>query len=173
MTLSDPPTPSLPQCVAQTLARLGIPAALLPTLVADLAPASEIWEFVPGENLFRENAPFAHLLVIDAGKVALEMGVPGRGRTRILSLGAGDIVAWSAVLGNGQMTTSATSLEATRVIALPAGRILALCESNHEVGYFFMKALAKAIGNRLVATRLQLLDVFSPHPSTVPLRSTE
>lgn len=172
MTFS-PPTPSPSQRVAETLARLDLPAALLPALVAELAPASEVWEFHPGEKLFRENATFAHLLLIDTGKVALEMGVPGRGRSRILSLGAGDIVAWSAVLGNGQMTTSAISLEATCVIALPATQIHALCESNHEVGYFFMKALAKAIGERLVATRLQLLDLFSPQGAAVPQGSRE
>ena len=96
------------------------------------------------------------------------MQVPGRGQTRILTLGPGDLVAWSAILGDGRMTTSAVALEPSELVALPARYVIELCEQQPALGYRFMRGVAQAISRRLVGTRLQLLDLFSN--SAPPLR---
>ena len=93
--------------------------------------------------------------------------MPTRGGVRILSVGPGDMIAWSALLGDGRMTASAVAIEDTEVVAIPAADALALSETHPEFGYYLMQRVANALANRLVATRLQLLDLFGSGVSDV------
>ena len=129
-----------------------------------LAEIGEFHEFKLGSLLFREGNESRQCFLILEGHVALEMYVPGRGQVRILTLGPGDLLAWSALFG-GRMTTSALSLESTRLIAVPADRLEMLCRENPEFGYHWMRAVAIAMSQRLLATRLQLLDLFGDTPA--------
>ena len=101
----------------------------------------------------------------------LQMRVPGRDDVRILSLGPGDMVAWSALLTGGRMTASAVALEDTEVVSVSARDVLAICESNHSFGYHVMRQMGQALADRLLATRLQLLDLFAETSPEVPLES--
>ena len=115
----------------------------------------------PAQVLFREGEQNGELFIVGKGSLALEMRVPQRGHTRILTLGPGDLVAWSALLGDGRMTTSAVAVEASELAAIPAERLLELWERQPRLGYVCMRAVAQAIARRLVGTRLQLLDLFA------------
>jgi hypothetical protein len=74
------------------------------------------------------------------------------------------------LLGGGVMTVSASALEDTRAIAASGTELLELCRTNRELGFELMQRMAGALAQRLVATRLQLLDLFAP-PSAHPIRS--
>lgn len=113
-----------------------------------------------GQVIFREGDENHKLYLIASGRVALDMHVPGRGLVRILSLGPGDMLAWSALLGNGRMTATATALEDTRLIASGAQCLRTVCDADRSVGYELMRQMAVALSRRLLATRLQLLDLF-------------
>jgi CRP/FNR family transcriptional regulator, cyclic AMP receptor protein len=144
----------------------------LPDHVLDeLARSAMVLDFPSGEALFQEGAQNHFLYVVERGRVGLDMYVPGRGRTRILSLAKGDVLAWSALLGDGTMTVSATALEETRAVALPAREIFELCTANHEIGFRLMHRMAIALAQRLVATRLQLLDLFAEPKNVGPAGS--
>ena len=133
---------------------------LPPDAVAEMATAARLADFAPGTVLFREGGKNGDLHLIVEGRVALEMNVPGRGKITILTLGTGDLVGWSALIGSGGMTTTAVALEATRTIAFAGPTLLAVCQRNHSVGYQLMRRLANSLAGRLTATRLQLLDLF-------------
>lgn len=120
--------------------------------------------FASGAVLFREGVMNPNLYLIRQGRVALDMNVPGRGPVRILTLGPGDMAAWSAMIGSGEMTTSATAIENSEVIVCQGKKLLELSEANHEFGYQLMNRVAAALADRLTATRLQLLDLFSDPP---------
>ncbi len=143
------------------LEKLRFSAALPPGVLNRLAALATLVGYPSGTILFREGTEHEELMIIAIGRVALDMHVPGRGEVRILSLGSGDMVAWSALLGGGRMTTSAVALEDTQVVSIRAADVLALCQSDAEIGYHVMANLAHALANRLVATRLQLLDLFA------------
>ena len=137
-----------------------LPAAVL----ARLAAIARVVEWNEGALIFREGEPHDDLYVVSSGHVVLEMNVPGRGLTRILTVRSGELLAWSALLGDGRMTASAVATEPTQAIAISGRELRQLCQSDHEVGYHVMGQVASALSQRLLATRLQLLDLFAkPH----------
>jgi CRP-like cAMP-binding protein len=133
---------------------------LAPNVLDQLAAAAS-WRHCPsGAVLFREGDQNRSFYIIQRGSVALEMCLPARGCQRLLTLGPGDIVAWSALLGQGAMTTSAIALEDTELMAISGPDLQQFCEADPVFGYHLMQRLCHALSQRLVATRLQLLDLF-------------
>jgi CRP/FNR family cyclic AMP-dependent transcriptional regulator len=125
----------------------------------------------PGHCLFAEGDRFPDFQIVLAGHVRLEMNVPGRGRMPILTLGPGDVLGWSAALSDGAMTATATALDHVQTARLPGDKLRQLCDAQPELGYYFMKQLAAALSRRLLATRLQLLDLFADHEPLVWARA--
>lgn len=146
----------------ELLGQLPFSARLSPAAVAKLARLVVLRDFPAGAVLFTEGATHPWVYLIAAGDVGLEMCVPARGCSRILTLGPGDLLVWSALLGSGRMTATAVALTPTRVLAVPAQALRDLCEQDHDFGYEWMRATAEALAKRLVATRLQLLDLYGP-----------
>jgi CRP-like cAMP-binding protein len=157
------------QVLSRLLGELRFSAALPPDVLQRIAASAKLCGHSAGAVLFREGGQNDRLLIVCIGRVALEIFVPGRGNIRILSLGPGDMVAWSSLLSGGRMTTSAVAVEDTQIVSISAADVLAACESNHTFGYVLMRQLAKALADRLVATRLQLLDLFAETTSVTPL----
>ncbi|MBL9122671.1 MAG: cyclic nucleotide-binding domain-containing protein [Planctomycetaceae bacterium] len=144
----------------QELAALRFTASLPAAALERLAAVATVARYAAGARIFREGSTNDRLMIIRRGRVALDMCVPGRGEVRILSLAAGDLLAWSALLGAGRMTATATALEETEVLAIPAAEIATACR-DPDFGYAWMQRLAAALAERLLATRLQLLDLFA------------
>ncbi len=119
--------------------------------------------YSPGTTIFTEGTHHDEFHIIASGHARLDMHVPRRGRIPILTIGPGEVLAWSALLGHGVMTSSAVALDPIQTVAFPGERLRKLCESQHEIGYHIMRQLATSLSRRLVATRLQLLDLFADH----------
>ncbi len=149
------------EVLKETLRALGFSADLPERVLDELATVCAMVDFPEGSTIFQEGAENHFLFVIQSGKVGLDMYIPSRGRVRILSVGPGEMLAWSALLGEGRMTATAVAVEDTRAVAASAKKLRELCETNHEVGYQLMSRMAKSLSQRLVATRLQLLDLFA------------
>lgn len=126
-----------------------------------LAGLARSVEFPTRAVIFREGQTDAPLYVLESGHVGLAMRVPSRGSVPILTVGPGDLLGWSPVIGNSPMTATATALEPTRAIALPGSDISALCEQDPEFGYHLFQRIATTLSRRILATRLQLLDLFA------------
>lgn len=112
-----------------------------------------------GTQLFCEGCNAEFMWVVCSGAVALEMNVPGRSDVRILSLGATDLLGWSALVGDGHMSASAIVTEHAHLLKIPASKLKELCLNDHAFGFAVMGNVAYALANRLKATRLQLLDL--------------
>ena len=114
-----------------------------------------------GTLLIGEGDNYSALYFVASGTITLDMLTSQCGKQQIITVGDGDLIAWSALLGDGRMTASAIASQESRLIAFPADQLLALCEANHDVGYVVILCIAKLISRRLLATRLQLLDLFN------------
>jgi CRP-like cAMP-binding protein len=85
------------------------------------------------------------------------------GCKRVLTIGPGELLGWSALLEQTRMTATARTLEITRVVEIDAAPLLMVCESDLEFGYEIMRRTMLALAKRLSATRMQLLDVYGAH----------
>jgi CRP/FNR family transcriptional regulator, cyclic AMP receptor protein len=129
-------------------------------VLSTIASVAELREVPAGTVVFREGQSEAHIYLVVTGGVALEIRLTGRDAKRIQTVGPGELLGWSPVLGQISMTATARVVEATKLIAVDATQLATLCEHNPKFGYEFMKRTALALATRLSATRLQLLDVY-------------
>jgi CRP/FNR family cyclic AMP-dependent transcriptional regulator len=116
--------------------------------------------FQAGEYMFREGDPSDRFYLIRHGRVALEVASPERGRMTIATLGAGDLLGWSWLVPPYTKRSDARAIDLTRTTAFDGACIRRKCETDPRLGYELLKRFAQIIGERLHATRLQLLDVY-------------
>jgi CRP/FNR family transcriptional regulator, cyclic AMP receptor protein len=129
--------------------------------LAQLISVARVVEWPAATFLFREGQQHDGVYLLVSGKLELAMTIPGRGRQRILTVGPGELVAWSSVLGEGRMTCDAQCMTDARLLRLTSGELSALAAADPLFGYEFIKLMAAGLAKRLTATRLQMLDLFS------------
>jgi CRP/FNR family transcriptional regulator, cyclic AMP receptor protein len=125
-----------------------------------LARAMDRLELEPGTTFMREGDVTAFLAIIVGGRVALRLRVPERGAVTILTLDAGDIVGWSAIVPPYRATTSATALEPTSLAIFDAEALRNLLAEDCAVAQAFLPPVLETVAARVTATRDQLLDLF-------------
>lgn len=146
--------------IAEAICHSAFASDMPASLVDQLARLAR-WKMCPaGTTIFREGAYHDSFYLLHSGHVILEMCLAGRGCTQLLTLGPGEMLAWSSLVGSSRMTTTAVAQDNVELIELPGPTVAAACEADHELGFQLMKRLATALSLRLLATRLQLLDLF-------------
>lgn len=140
--------------------KLGFADAESDGFVEAFSGLTKVIELSPGTLLFSEGEMHDKIYFVCEGTVSLEMLTAKCGKQRILTIGPGELLAWSGLLGDGRMTSTAITLESSRMIELDVVALKGLCESDHEFGYTMMTRIAQALSRRLLATRLQLLDLY-------------
>ncbi len=117
-----------------------------------------------GEVLFREGDRSVDVLHLEQGRVALSVSAPGKGEIALLTLEAGEILGWSALVGGTRVSTAVASSDVTAV-AFDGEALRSLCEEDHEIGYVVMRDAFEQLARRLFDTRLQLLDLYGREES--------
>ncbi len=125
-----------------------------------LSELATVNAYPAGTVLFSEGKYHDQLYFIVDGLLKLEMTSTKSGRQTILTVGSGDLLAWSTILGDGTMTSTAIVSEPARVLVIDARQLKHYFERDTKFGYEMMRAIAKALSVRLLATRLQLLDLY-------------
>lgn len=133
---------------------------LLPEELQLLTGCASNIVFRAGETICREGDPANQFFVLRQGKVALEVHTPERGSVVLQTIGAGEILGWSWLIPPYQWRFNARAVELTRAIALDGQCLRNKCEANPRLGYELLKRVAQVFAERLLATRLQLLDVY-------------
>ncbi len=147
--------------VRKLLAASPLGKALNDSQIDRLASCATLESLPASTTLFAEGAAAETLRIVSSGSVALDMHVPPRGSVRILTLGPGDVLGWSALAGDGHMSATATVLQEAGLIRIPARELLQLCEEDAGFGRTVMHHVAQTLARRLQETRLQLLDLFA------------
>lgn len=123
-----------------------------------IADVTRMRDVEPGQVLFREGDVPHEVFLVVSGSVALDINTLGGGNRRIMAVGPGEILGWSALLEQTQMTATATTLCHSKVAQINTGQLLTICKRNPRFGYELLKRTSLALAARLSATRLQLLD---------------
>lgn len=135
---------------------------LAPRHLARLASLAREEALDQGRRLFREGDSGEDVYLVQEGRVALEIDIPGRRTAVLLTVGPGELLGWSSMFPGKRRTASARAVMPTRVIVINARALWQACEEDHDLGYALMTRVAEVIARRLEATRLQLLDVYAP-----------
>jgi CRP-like cAMP-binding protein len=112
------------------------------------------------EFLFREGQEAGASYVVRSGRIALEIGVPGRGPVQLQTVEAGEVLGWSWLYPPYRWQFDARAAEPVRAFALDGNCLRAKCEADHDLGYELVKRLLYQVHMRLERTRIQLLDVY-------------
>jgi CRP-like cAMP-binding protein len=124
------------------------------------ALAKEV-HFSADHVIFREGQENADFYLIVSGRVGLEMSAAGRA-LRVQTLTAGDELGWSALLMGSGKHFQARALGPVEALAFDGGQLLDACKADPSFGYALMHRLLAVVAERLQATRLQVLDSYSP-----------
>jgi len=138
----------------------------------EIAEIAKLVSYDADELVFREGDPTDFVYFIVCGGVSLQMCSPGVGCKKILTLGPGEILGWSAILEQTHLTATARTINPTRLVQVHAGLLLTLCDHNPQFGHEMMQRTALALAKRLNAARIQLLDLYGGHAPTPPTNPT-
>jgi len=116
--------------------------------------------FEPGQFIIREADEASKFYLLRHGKVSLEIYVPQKGPVTIETLSPGDVLGWSWLFPPYKWHFDVRVLEMTRAIEIDGECIRKKCEEDPSLGYELMKRFAKIMRDRLLATRLQLMDLY-------------
>jgi CRP-like cAMP-binding protein len=116
--------------------------------------------FAARQRLFSEGQRAQGCWLIEDGRVALDMAVPGRGRVVLQTLGPGDVLGWSWLVPPYRWHYGATAALPTTATELDTDQLRALAEQDPRFGYTLVLTLFEAVLQRLQATRARLLDLY-------------
>ena len=149
------------ETVLATLRHHPFVAEFEPRHVEKLATMAKEIRFDRDQILFREGDDCTEFYLIVTGLVGLEIVAPGH-TFRVQTLFAGDELGWSAFLMGRGKHFQARTLERVDALAFEGTNLLAACHEDTHFGFILMQRLLGVVAERLQATRLQLLDMYSP-----------
>jgi CRP-like cAMP-binding protein len=118
-------------------------------------------EFARDQVIFHEGDDTHEFYLVIAGRVALEIEAPGH-TLRVQTLSAGDEFGWSTILMGRGKHFQARALERVKALSFDGPALMAACRDDKSFGYALMYRMLGVVSERLQATRLQLLDMYSP-----------
>lgn len=119
--------------------------------------------FEPGAYVFNEGDEATGFHLLREGDVRLEIRAP-QGPIAIQTLHAGDILGWSWLVPPHAKRFDARVLTRTRAVAMDGVCLREKCDEDPKLGYELLQRFAQIIGERLQATRLQVLDLYGDAP---------
>ena len=126
-----------------------------------IAACARFARFDTDVAIFLEGQPADRFYVLREGSVALEVASPERGPIVIQTLGPGEALGWSWLFPPHRWHLDAVTRSAVAAIGFDGACLRAKCDADHELGYQLMGRFADLMLRRLMATRLQLLDVYA------------
>jgi CRP-like cAMP-binding protein len=135
-------------------------ANLPPGTRARVAVFGRFVEIPEGSVVVREGRPCQSLGVVIDGRIALRLGLPGGEDRTILTVEAGDVFGWSAVLPPAISTSTGVAVAPSTAILFDGDELRAALALDCELAAAVYQRLLVSVARRLTATRIQLLDLY-------------
>ena len=136
---------------------------LTDTMLERLVEITLTTEHRAGDYVFKEGAYARYLYAIIDGKVGLELEKTSNSVVMIDTIGRGRTFGFSALVDTEQKkyTTHARAITDTRLLAWEGSALEMLFYEDYEMGFLFMKRIAKIAKTRLQIRNVQFLDIYS------------
>jgi CRP-like cAMP-binding protein len=129
--------------------------------LARLSEISEVIEFEPGDVPVEEGQALDYLYILVDGEMQLEVYVPTYGNMETARLGPLDIFGWSSMTPVVRQRTGTTSaVTHCRAIRIMGKQLYALCEEDHDIGFYIYRRVANVAARSYLATRLQFMNLL-------------
>ena len=140
-------------------------ADLGPRALEHLAALGTFEEIPAGTIVVREGLSCDSLGVVISGRIALRLAVPGSPDRTILTVHDGDVFGWSAVLPRPVATSTGVAVVPSTAITFDGPALRAGLAADCELAAALFERLLVSVSRRLIATRVQLLDLYRPGSS--------
>jgi len=120
-------------------------------------------EYKAGDYIFKEGEYARYLYAIIDGKVGLELEKTANSTVLIDTVGRGRTLGFSALVDTEQKkyTTHAKAMTDTKMFLWDVVELEQLFYQDYEMGYLFMKRIAKIAKTRLQIRNVQFLDIYT------------
>ena len=132
-----------------------------PQQLEKLASLAHEVRFDRDQVIFREGDESSFFYLLISGKVSLEVTALWR-TLRVQTLTEGEELGWSSLLPAGGKQFQARALTTVHALAFDGARLREACEQDYQFGFTLLRRILTVVAGRLQATRLQLLDMYSP-----------
>jgi len=132
------------------------------SMLENLATITSINEYRAGDYIFNEGDDAKSLYSVIDGKVGLEIEKNSSTRILIDNITKGMTLGFSALVDTEEKsyTTSAKILTDTKLFIWKAADLETLFSQDYEMGFLFMKRIAKIVKTRLQIRNVQFLDIY-------------
>ena len=132
------------------------------SMLQKLLKITDMIEYKAGDYIFKEGDDAKMLYAVIDGKVGLEMEKNSSTRILIDTIIQGMMLGFSALVDteDKSYTTSARVLTDTRLYAWKAEDLERLFSQDYEMGFLFIKRIAKIVKTRLQIRNVQFLDIY-------------
>ena len=139
----------------RALKLIGLMGGLTDEMVKKIVGITNVAKFKAGEYIFKEGDRADHFYAVIEGKVGLEIERDSSTRIRINDVNPNSTFGSSSMVETEQKLyiTNSKALEDTSVFKWKASDLERLFHENYEMGFYFMKKLAKTL-----KTRIQIRD---------------
>jgi CRP/FNR family cyclic AMP-dependent transcriptional regulator len=104
--------------------------------------------------------PADKFYLIQEGKVAISLDIPGQKTFIFNTLESHDILGWNWLIPPYEWTFSAHAMQTTRAIEINGACLREKCEHDTRLGYELLKRLVSVLVSRVDAAHLHILDVY-------------
>jgi hypothetical protein len=108
--------------------------------------------------LWRQGDRTVEAFLVFGGEIALEITVPHEGKLLFESIRSGEVVGCTALSHDARWGFDGGAGTPVRTIAMNSGNLRAALRRDHEFGYQIHARCTKALGKRLNASRLRLVE---------------
>jgi CRP/FNR family cyclic AMP-dependent transcriptional regulator len=132
-------------------------------MLEKLADVSLTAEYKAGDYIFREGEYARYLYAVIDGKVGLELEKTANVPVMMDIIGRGRTFGFSALVDTEQKkyTTHAKAMNDTKLFAWEGTELEMLFYQDYEMGFLFMKRIAKIAKTRLQIRNVQFIDIYS------------
>jgi CRP-like cAMP-binding protein len=123
-----------------------------------MAGCGRLRDFAAGDYLWRQGNRTVEAFLVLVGEIALEISVPHEGKLLFESIPSGEVAGCTALSYDARWGFDGRAATPVRVIAMNARAMRAALKRDHEFGYQIHARCAKALGKRLTASRLRLVE---------------
>ena len=157
--------------VLGTLRKVAFLDGLDESQLTRLAAMARSAKYPAQATIFEEYDDADDVFLIVHGKVALANCTPTTGCRLMMTVSDGELMGWSPLVESNRFSATAHTLTATTVLAFDGKELLDYCGENPAFGFEFLRRTVKVLEERLMATRLQMLELCGAQLPDLALES--